>query len=494
MNKHYEISPKEAAAELANRELARRHLLDFNKYVYEGYKTSWHIEFLCNALEKVITGEIRFLIVEMPPRHSKSLNVSQLFPAFVVGNDKDAPIIVTSYSGDLAVDHGRETRNLIDSKLYKNVFDTKLAADSTAKGRWNTDGRGAYNAVGVGGSITGKGAKYFIADDLFKDRMEADSEIIRESRWKWLRSVARTRLTPDGRMIVMGTRWHEDDVIGRLTDGEKTKEDWVDYFDFLKGKRAKWVRLTLPAIAEIDEPHRKAGEVLWPGQYPITELRDIEKTLGPYEFSALYQQKPVNDATREFKTQWYKHIDESVVELMNCRRFLTVDTAMSKLSQADYTGFCDNRVNQENFWHFIAWRMKFGPEELVDALFTLHNRNRYEKIGIEKTTYTVGLKPYIDQEQRKRNVFLPIVELEHHQMSKVIRIRGLIPRYASGSIFHIKGKCDDLEKEQSSFPVGAHDDTLDAVAYMEQMEIKPPERKLKTKTTPVKRGDGLHGI
>lgn len=478
--------------ELALRELARRHLLDFNKYVYEGYKDSWHIQLLCEALEKVESGEIRFLIVEMPPRHSKSLNVSQLFPAYVVGRDKDASVIVSSYSGDLATDHGRETRNLIDSRYYQNIFSTKLALDSTAKGKWNTNGKGAYNAVGVGGSITGKGAKFFIIDDPFKDREEADSEVIRDARWKWYKAVARTRLTPDGRMVIMHTRWHEDDMIGRLTEGETTKEDWITYDEFLNGKKAKWIRLTLPALAVENERFRKQGEALWPTQYSPTELKDIEKTLGPYEWNALYQQTPVDDASREFKAAWYKRIDEELVQMMNCRRFLTVDTALSKKVRSDNTGFCDNRVNQENFWHLKAWRVKLGPEELVDTLFTLHSLNHYEKIGIEKTTYTDGLKPYLDEEQRKRGVFLPIVELKHNQTSKEVRIRALIPRYASGSIFHIKGQCEHLESEQASFPVGAKDDTLDATAYQDQLEIKAPVRQ--TKNAPVaRRGVGIRG-
>ena len=132
-----QINPKqlEAKKELAMRELARRNLLNFNKYVYPNYKVNWHIELLCQALDLVIEGKIRFLIVEMPPRHSKSLNVSQLFPAYVVGRNKDDSVIVASYSGDLATDHGRETRNLIATQEYQNIFDTKLAADSNAKGK-----------------------------------------------------------------------------------------------------------------------------------------------------------------------------------------------------------------------------------------------------------------------------------------------------------------------------------------------------------------------
>lgn len=505
MTTHYAVSPQEASQELAKRELARRHLLDFNRYVYDGYKESWHIELLCDALERVFRGEIRFLFVEMPPRHSKSLNVSQLFPAWVVGKEPDAPVIVASYSGDLATDHGRETRNLIDSPRYANVFDTRLASDSTAKGKWNTatpdeDGKlkprkGTYNAAGVGGAITGKGAKFFIVDDPLKDREEADSEVVREARWKWVKAVARTRLTPDGRMIIMHTRWHEDDIIGRFTDFEnhpQTAEPWVDYFDFLAGKRAKWVRLTLPAIADRDEPYRKEGEPLWPTHYPLIELEDIKGTLGPYEFSALYQQRPVNDEAREFKSEWIKRIDEDAVALMRTQRYLTVDTAMSKKAAADYTGFCDNRVNSENFWHLQGWRMKLGAEELVDTIFTLHQARRYQKIGIEKTAYLVGLKPYIDAEQRRRQIFLPIVELDHSQVSKEVRIRGLQPYYASGSIFHINGQCKDLEGEQAAFPVGTHDDTLDAEAYMPQLLPKPPKKDKKGGST-VKRGGGLRG-
>lgn len=185
--------------------------------------------------------------------------------------------------------------------------------------------------------------------------------------------------------------------------------------------------------------------------------------------NSLYQGSPILAGDREFKEEWIRPITEEALSLMNTRNFLTVDTAMSKKAQADFCGFCDNRVNKENFWHFMAWRMKIGPEELVDTLFTLHAKNRYEKIGIEKTAYLDGLKPYLDSEQRKRNVFLPIVELEHKQTAKEIRVRSLIPRYASGSVFHVTGRCDALEEEMTQFPSGVHDDVIDATAYQSQI-------------------------
>lgn len=451
------------------RELARRNLLNFNKYVYPNYKVNWHIELLCQALDLVIEGKIRFLIVEMPPRHSKSLNVSQLFPAYVVGRNKDDSVIVASYSGDLATDHGRETRNLIATQEYQNIFDTKLAADSNAKGKWNTNGKGAYNAAGVGGSITGKGAKYFVVDDPFKDRKEADSELIREERWKWFRSVARTRLTPDGGMVLMHTRWHDDDLIGKVT----REDDWVDYFDFLEGKKAKWVRLTLPAIAEKDEKYRKQGEALWPGHYNLDELMSIKSDLGSYEWSALYQQNPLDEESQEFKKHWFKEVEMYEVDKFQTRRFITIDTAISEKAISDNTGITINYVNQQNFWHLKAFKIKVSPTDLIELLFTLFDSVRPEKIGIEKTIYLQAIKPFLDEEMRRRNKFLPIVELDHQQTAKELRIRGLTPRYENGSIFHIKGECKDLEEELLRFPKSVHDDVMDSAAYQSQI-AEPP--------------------
>lgn len=453
---------------MAKRELSKRHLKDFAEYTYDGYMSNWHTEVICDALERIERGEIRFLFIEAPPRHSKSLHVSQIFPAWVVGRDNNADVIVSSYSGDLATTHGRETRNLINSKKYKNVFKTTLAADSTAKGKWNTDGKGAYNAVGVGGSTTGKGAKFFIVDDSLKDRKEAESELIRDGIWDWFRSVARTRLTPDGAMIVMQTRWHLDDIIGRLLE----EDPWIDYWDYLQHGLgdAKWVRLRLPAFADSDEPYRKTGQALWPSRYDHAELEDIKKSLGPYEFSALYQQNPVNAGNQEFNPEWYKHITHTEMGTKYFpKRYLTIDTAVSQKDSADYTGFVDNQIDTNNFWHFKAWKQRIAPDALIEQLFALHAQNKYTLIGIEETTFTLAIKPFIESEMRKRGIYLPIVPLKHNQTQKEIRIRALIPRYASGSIFHIEGECSELEFEQSVFPFGAHDDVLDAAAYQEQI-------------------------
>jgi len=469
---NFTVSPKEAKAELARRELARRHLRQFAGYVYEDYIGGWHIDTLCQALDLVEQGVIRFLLIEAPPRHSKSVNVSQLFPAYLVGKDPNRSVIVASYSGDLATKHGRETRNLIQSKPYQNVFKTRLAPDSTAKSSWNTqkydadrsdwvNARGAYNAAGVGGSITGKGAHVGIIDDSIKDRKEAESQLIRENVWAWFRSVFRTRLTPDGAIVVMGTRWHMDDLAGRIME----EEPWVDFFDFMKNGLgdAKWVRLRLMAIAEEDEEHRQAGEALWPERYPLPELEDIKRTIGPYEWEALYQQRPISSETQEFKPAWYRYRTHSEVEQLERKhRTLTIDSAASRSESADYTGLCDNLVDSEGYWNLKAWKQKIPPDQLIEQLFTLHLANKYDRIGIEEGMYLLVVKPFLDKEMRQRGIYLPIVPLKHKSTQKEVRIRGLIPHYASESVYHIEGECTELEFEQSVFPNGKHDDVVDA--------------------------------
>lgn len=382
-----------------------------------------------------------------------------------MGKNKDSDIIVASYSGDLAVDHGRETRNIIDSSAYQNIFDTKLAQDSKAKGKWNTDGRGAYNAAGVGGSITGKGSKCFIIDDPFKDRKEADSQHIRDERYKWLRSVARTRLTPDGRMILMGSRWHEDDLVGRVT----IRDGWISYWDWLKGKRAKWVRLTLPAIAMEDDPYRKEGEVLWPGQYSKEEIHNIKGDIGPYEFSSLYQQAPVDDANREFKKEWFQYKDESEVDVKEARKIATIDPGGKEIEN-DFTGIIKNYIDKKGYWNIKGSRIHVDSDELINIIFQLH-RERFEIIGVEETVYLKAIKPFFKAECIRRGEFPNIEPLKHNRTQKEVRIRGLIPRYKAGTIYHIKGECIDLEEELLSFPKGTNDDTADALAY--QNDIMP---------------------
>lgn len=441
---------------------ARQHLVDFLIATNPKYEPNWHHEVIAKELENIEAfgdRDYKVLLVFVPPRHGKSEECSIGFPAWYLGRNPDKEIITVSYSAELAQDFGSKTRGIVSGEAYPLIFNISLKEDEQAKAKWRTNKGGSYTSVGVGGAITGRGANILLFDDPIKNREEAESEVYREKVWQFFTSTAFTRLEPGGVVVVILTRWHVDDLAGRILANPELS------------KRCKIVHF--PAIATKREVHREVGDPLWPERFTVEALTEIKNTIGPYDWQSLYQGSPVLSENQEFKPEWFRHAPESQVEALNTRNFLTIDTAMSKKAQADFTGFCDNKVSSENFWYLKAWRMKLGPEELVDALFNLHKRNNYEAIGIEKTTFTEGLKPYLDMEQRRRNTFLPIVELQHNQTKKEIRIRGLIPRYAAKSIFHIEGETKDLEEEMYQFPMGLHDDVLDATAYQLQLADNP---------------------
>ena len=442
---------------------ARQSLIDFQIATNPKYEPNWHQEVIASELENIEAfgdRDYKVLLVFVPPRHGKSELCSIGFPAWYLGRNPDKEIITVSYSAELAQDFGSKTRSVVSGEAYPYIFTgLALKEDEQAKAKWRTNKGGSYTSVGVGGAITGRGANILLFDDPIKNREEAESAVYREKVWQFFTSTAFTRLEPRGVVVVILTRWHVDDLAGRILANKELS------------KRCKVIHF--PAIATEREVHRNVGEALWPERFNLKALEEIKNTIGPYDWSSLYQGSPVFSEDQEFRPEWFRYIPEAQLDAYNTRRFLTIDTAMSKKAQADYTGFCDNRVSDQNFWHLKAWRMKLGPEELVDTLFNLHKRNKYEAIGIEKTTFTEGLKPFLDMEQRRRNTFLPIVELEHNQTKKEIRIRGLIPRYASKSVFHIEEECKDLEEEMFQFPVGLHDDVIDSVAYQLQLADNP---------------------
>lgn len=438
---------------------AREHLIDFEIFTDSLYDPNWHHELTAEHLEHIEKHgdrDYKILILTVPPRHGKSRECSIDFPAWYLGRNPTKEIIIASYSSDLAVGFGGKTRDKVDSIEFKAVFpNIRLKEDEQAKGRWSTNKKGGYLAAGVGGAITGFGADVFLIDDPVKNAEEASSLVMRDKVWEWFKSTAYTRLHPKGVMVIIMTRWHLDDLVGRILDDPEFKNI------------TKVVKF--PAIAMRDGKFRKEGEALWPARYSLSDLNKTKTIVGPYVFQSLYQCNPILTEKQEFKPEWYKDIDQDELDSMQTANYLTVDTAMSKKAQADFCGFCDNSVDRENFWNLKAWRAKLGPEELVDALFALHETRKYSAIGIEKTTYTDGLKPFLDAEQRRRNKFLPIVELSHKGTAKEIRIRSVIPRYAAGSIRHIEGQCDALVEEQMQFPNGMHDDVIDAMAYQDQV-------------------------
>lgn len=300
-------------------------LLTYWQARYPRYQLAPHIRLMLEALNDLGDGEA--LIITMPPRHSKSESV-KAWLEWSLGQHPHDEAILASYAVDLARRHSRSIRNEIAGygsgafgRFFPNVI---LAADSAAASDWALAQGGRFKAAGVGVGITGMGARFAVIDDPFKDRKQAESETVRETVWEWFTSAFLTRLTPDARVIVMHTRWHEDDLVGRIQQRLEAGES-----DELGGLR--WRILNLPAFAEEDDPlGRPEGAALWPERYDRKRLEGIRDT-NPYDFAALYQQRPTNRGGTVF------HAPLTYSEAQQGRVYITVDTASSKRETADFS-------------------------------------------------------------------------------------------------------------------------------------------------------------
>lgn len=252
------------------------------------YQPARHTVALCEALEALEAREIRRLIVTMPPRHGKTLHASQALPAWYLGRRPSESVILASYAAELAESNSRRARGFVTDPRFP--FATNVAADSSAVNRWATSAGGGLIAAGVGGGITGFGAHLLIVDDPVKGREEADSAAIRESTWRWWSEVALTRLQPGAVVLIAATRWHQDDLVGRVLNSSGADE---------------WKLLSLPALADDDDAlGRYEGEALWPGWFDEEHLNRLRSEIGERAFSALYQGSPTSERGGVFRREW----------------------------------------------------------------------------------------------------------------------------------------------------------------------------------------------
>ncbi len=265
-----------ALAAALRRSNAEQSLIAFAKLTHGNYRPNWHHELLASKLEAVASGKIKRLVVSMPPRHGKTELCSTRFAPWLLTRHPQASIIAATYAGEFADDLGRKARSVMEQPAYERLWPrSKLADDSRAVSRWQTVSGGSYFAVGVGGPLTGRGADFLLIDDPHKSRAEAESKIMREGVFDWFRSTAFTRLEKGGAVVIISTRWHEADLVGRvLADGEP------------------WDVVSLPAIAEEADEYRQPGEALWPDSFDSEALAKIRNVVGEREWSALYQQRP----------------------------------------------------------------------------------------------------------------------------------------------------------------------------------------------------------
>ena len=507
--------------ELARRELARRKLLPFIKKFKKTYDAGWVHEHICNQLEKFVkrieNQESPRLMIFMPPRHGKSEIASKNLPAWVLGKHPEWEIIASSYAVSLPTGFSRSVQATIQDKAYQQLFpNTKLHPKAQAAEAWMTTMEGGYVAAGVGGGITGKGAHMFIIDDPVKDAQEADSDTQRQTVWDWWGSTAKTRLAPGGGALVIQTRWHDDDLAGRMimqmqelikefdelikdakhnlkieTAEYKKKliRKEIEGFEQELAEIDRWEIIVYPAVATKDEyideegilvhdpePEqiqfltkvREEGEALHSSRYPIGRLRNMKRSMQPRHWSALYQQNPVPDEGIYFTKDMIK-FTASLPAITDMYLFAAWDLAVGEKQHNDFSVGVVLGLDYQGQIHVVEMvRLKADIHVTAEAVLSMYKRYpSILEIGIEKGQLELSLMPQLNKLLRKEKLY-PTFNHELRPISdKWVRARPLQGRMQMGMLLfpHNQPWTDNAVGELLRFPGGIHDDIVDALAW-----------------------------
>ena len=412
--------------------------------------------FVAGQLERVERGEIDRLMLFCPPRSGKT-ELLVRFAAWCLGRHPDWPMLYTSYGADLAWEKSGEARAVVASEEFGQLWPgVRLNPSSRSVQRWRIDGqRGGLQAQGVGGPLTGKGGRLVLIDDPVKNRQEADSATLREATWRWYTSTLRTRLEPQGRMVLVMTRWHEDDLAGRLL--RRAAEE---------GLADQWVVVKLPAVASAgivdgvdgDPLGRRPGEALDPTRYDVAALGRIKASIGSRDWTALYQQEPRQDEGNVFKRSWLQYVDALPVLK---RTVIAWDTAYESGESSDYSvallvgrGLVDGR-----FYVMPLLRERLEFPELVRAGQGIVARYPQAEQIVEARASGRSLR------QQLRSDGIPLIDVEPAG-DKVARANSVTRWFEADMVRFVLGPgVDALEHELLMFPAGEHDDQVDALVY-----------------------------
>lgn len=429
-----------------------------------------HIKIIAQALEDVERGKIKRLMIWLPPRHGKSMLASEMFPAWYLGRNPNKQVIFATYNQTFASDFGRKVRNHMIDDAYASIFpSTVVSDDSTASHRFHTTQGGVYYAVGAGGSITGRGCSVLIIDDIIKNEKEADSSLVRNNIKEWFNSTAYTRLEPDGAIVIIQTRWHHDDLSG-----------WL-----LSEKKENWTVINLPAIKTDNEGVEHA---LWPERYNLERLKEIRNTVKSREWNALFMQTPIQEGGDVFKESWLQYYTEKPRnEDMNI--YIIVDPANSKKTTSDNTALLVIGANKDgNVYLLDAWVDKLNLKERENLLFMVHEQYNPQSVYYEKYGLQLDVD-YMKQAMEHRNYRFYIQEVGGNQMTKVDRIKRLAPWFEDKKIWlplflkkpNYLGREVDLvtyfkDEEYCQFPASRHDDMIDALARIIDINMSFPQK------------------
>jgi predicted phage terminase large subunit-like protein len=408
---------------------------------------------MAKAFERVARGELKRLIINMPPRHTKSEFASYLLPSWFLGKYPTKKVIQTSHTAELATDFGRKVRNLVDSELYKTVFPAiSLQSDSKAAGRWNTSHGGTYFAIGVGGAVTGKGADLLIIDDPHSEQEATLAEInpeIYDKTYEWYTSGPRQRLQPGGAIVIVMTRWSKRDLTGQVLKAAAQRGG------------DEWEVIEFPAILP-------SGNPLWPGFWSLEELSALKEELPNAKWMAQYQQNPTSETSAIVKREWWQVWEDESPPY--CEFVLqSWDTAFEKTNRADYSACTtwgvfskvdDTGLPQTNIILLNAFRKRMEFPELKKMALEQRDEWTPDSIIIEKKASGAPLIYEL------RSMGIPVQEFTPVRGNdKISRLNAVSDIFASGKVWVPNTQwAEEVIDEVASFPAGEHDDYVDSVS------------------------------
>lgn len=447
-------------------------------------KDGKHLDILDKALQDVSEGRLKRLIVTMPPRHGKSERVSKKFPAWHVGRNPGDEIILASYSIDLSRGFSRIARDTLIE--HQSVFGVEVDKNNQSAESWGIAGhRGGVSAAGVGGPITGKGAKIAIVDDPVKNAEEANSEVMREKVWEWYTSTLYTRLTPDGRIIIVMTRWHEDDLVGRLLKKEQEEIEAGTHV----GER--WTVINFPALAEEnDYLGRKPGEPLWPEfGFDADRLQQIKNDVGSYVFNALYQQRPSAMEGAMLKRHWWQYYDFDPAKAKFDEMLQSWDCTFKDSDGSDYVvGQVWGRIGAEKYL-LDQVRDRMDINATMQAIVNLSAK--WPKATLKLIEDKANGPAVIQMLRRKIGGMVPV----NPEGGKIARVSAVAPEIEAGNVYLPSGKpwVQDFIEECAAFPKGAHDDQVDAMSQalnrLQYRFVSKPKKEYNGFYTPTEEED-----
>jgi len=432
---------------LEGNEACRKNFLKFVKAMWPEFIAGRHHKIIADKLERVASGELKRLIINMAPRHTKSEFASFLFPAWMMGKNPKMKIIQATHTTELAVNFGRKTKNLLDVDSYRDVFpDVKLAADSKASGRWDTSAGGMYYAVGVGSNLAGRGGDLIIIDDPHSEQTAMSASGF-DDAWDWYTGGPRQRLQPGGAIVIVQTRWSEKDMTGQLLRA-MAKDPLAD----------QWEVVELPAIFEDGTP-------CWPEYWSLEDLIAVRASIPPSKWNAQYQQNPTGEENAIIKREWWRLWGKEKVPQLEYV-IQSYDTAFSAKQTADYSAITTWGVFYPNEGgsgpNLILLDSKKGRwdfPELKQVALDLYKFWEPDTVIIEAKASGTPLT----QELRAQGI--PVVNFTPSRGNdKVTRVHSVSPLFEAGMIWYPDETwADELIEEVAAFPNGEYDDLVDSM-------------------------------